>query len=69
MEDKAEEITYDWWGNQRGVEGSNVAGLLKVNLSKWIPSLKGRNIETDRAHRVYDGRKNSDRPLLSSSVC
>ncbi len=24
--------------------------------------LKGRNIEIDRAHRMYDGRKNSDRP-------
>ncbi len=39
-----------------------MAGFLRVNLSKWIPSLKGRNIEIDRAHRVYDGRKNSDRP-------
>ncbi len=45
-----------------GVEGSDVTGFLRVNLSKWIPSLKGRNIEIDRAHRVYDGRKNSDRP-------
>ncbi len=39
-----------------------MAGFLRINLSKWIPSLKGRNIEIDRAHRVYDGRKNSDRP-------
>ncbi len=30
--------------------------------SELSPSLKGRNIEIDRAHRVYDGRKNSDRP-------
>ncbi len=36
-------------------EGSDVAGFLRVNLSKWIPSLKGRNIE-------IDGRKNSDQP-------
>ncbi len=27
-----------------------MAGFLRVNLSKWIPSLKGRNIEIDRAH-------------------
>ncbi len=26
------------------------------------PFLKDRNIEIDRAHRVHDGRKNSDRP-------
>ncbi len=45
-----------------GVDGSNVAGFLRVNLSKWIPSLKGRNIEIDRAHRVYDGGMGSDRP-------
>ncbi len=45
-----------------GAEGSNAAGFLRVNLSKWIPSLRGRDIEIDRAHRVYDGRKNSDRP-------
>ncbi len=38
------------------------AGFLRDNLSKWIPSLRDRNIEIDRAHRVYDGRKNYDRP-------
>ncbi len=45
-----------------GAEGSNVAGFLRVNLSKWIPSLKGRDIEIDRAHRIYDGGRGSDRP-------
>ncbi len=49
-------------GLPEGVEGSNAAGFLRVNLSKWIPSLKGRNIEIDRAHRVYDGGRGSDRP-------
>ncbi len=32
-----------------GAEGSNTAGFLRVNLSKWIPSLKGRDIEIDQA--------------------
>ncbi len=45
-----------------GAEGSNVAGFLRVNHSKWIPSLKGRDIEIDRAHHVYDGGRGSDRP-------
>ncbi len=49
-------------GLPEGVEGSNAAGFLRVNLSKWIPSLKGRNNEIDRAHRVYDGGRDSDRP-------
>ncbi len=34
----------------------------RANLSKWIPSLRGRDIEIDRAHRVYDGGRGSDRP-------
>ncbi len=49
-------------GLPEGAEGSDATGFLRVNLSKWIPSLKGRDIEFDWAHRVYDGRKNSDRP-------
>ncbi len=49
-------------GLPEGAEGSNAAGILRVNLSKWIPSLRDRNFEIDQAHRVYDGRKNSDRP-------
>ncbi len=49
-------------GLPEGMEESDMASFLRVNLSKWIPSLKGHNIEIDRAHRVYDGRKNSDRP-------
>ncbi len=35
---------------------------LREDIQAGIPSLKGRNIEIDRAHRVYDGRKNSERP-------
>ncbi len=56
------------WNNVRLVglpevaEGSDAAGFLRVNLSKWIPSLRGRDIEIDRAHRVYDGGRGSDRP-------
>uniref|UniRef100_A0A8C2I0K6 Uncharacterized protein n=1 Tax=Cyprinus carpio TaxID=7962 RepID=A0A8C2I0K6_CYPCA len=32
-----------------------------ANLFKWIPALKGRNIEIERAHRVYDGRKSNSK--------
>ncbi len=44
------------------MEGPDAAGFLRANLSKWIPSLRGREIEIDRAHRVYDGGRVSDRP-------
>ncbi len=49
-------------GLPEAAEGSDAAGFQKVNLSKWIPSLRGRDIEIDRAHRVYDGGRGSDRP-------
>ncbi len=42
--------------------GPDAAVFLRANLSKWIPSLRGRDIEIDRAHRVYDGGRGSDRP-------
>ncbi len=45
-----------------GAEGHDAAGFLRVNISKWIPSLRGRDIEIDRAHRVYDGGRGSDWP-------
>ncbi len=61
MEDRSRRNNVRLVGLPEGAEGSNAAGFLRVNLSKWIPSLKGRDIEIDRAHRVYDGRKNSDR--------
>ncbi len=62
IEDRSRRNNVRLVGLPEGAEGSDVAGFLRVNLSKWIPSLKGRNIEIDWAHRVYDGRKNSDRP-------
>ncbi len=62
IEDRSRRNNVRLVGLPDGVEGSDVAGFLRVNLSKWIPSLKGRNIEIDRAHRVYDGGRGSDRP-------
>ncbi len=61
MEDKSRRNNIRLVGLPEGMEGSDVAGFLRVNLSRWIPSLRGRDIEIDRAHHVYDGRKNSDR--------
>ncbi len=49
-------------GLPEGMEGKDAAGFLRANLSKWIPSLRGRDIEIDRAHCVYDGGRASDRP-------
>ncbi len=62
IEDRSRRNNVRLVGLPEGAEGPDAAGFLRANLSKWIPSLKDRDIEIDRAHRVYDGRKNSDRP-------
>ncbi len=49
MEDKSRRNNIRLVGLPEGMEGSDVADFLRINLSKWIPSLKGRNIEIDRA--------------------
>ncbi len=62
MEDRCRRNNVRLVGLPEGAEGPDAAGFLRVNLSKWIPSLRGRDIEIDRAHRVYDGGRGSDRP-------
>ncbi len=62
MEDRCRRNNVRLVGLPEAAEGSDAAGFLRVNLSKWIPSLRGRDIEIDRAHRVYDGGRGSDRP-------
>ncbi len=62
MEDRCRRNNVRLVGLPEGAEGPNAAGFLRANLSKWIPSLRGRDIEIDRAHRVYDGGRGSDRP-------
>ncbi len=68
IEDRSRRNNLRLVGLPEGVEGSDMAGFLRVNLSKWIPSLKGRNIEIDRAHRVYDGGRGSDRSAAYSNL-
>ncbi len=62
IEDRGRRNNVRLVGLPEGAEGTNAAGFLRVNLSKWIPSLRGRDIEIDRAHRMYDGGRGSDQP-------
>ncbi len=61
MEDRSRRNNVRLVGLPEGAEGPDAAGFLRVNLSKWIPSLRGRDIEIDRAHCMYDGGRGSDR--------
>ncbi len=62
VEDRCRRSNVGLVGLPGGMEGPEAAVFLRANLSKWIPSLRGRDIEIDRAHRVYDGGRGSDRP-------
>ncbi len=68
MEDRCRGNNVRLVGLPEGMEGNDAAGFLRANLSKWIPSLRGRDIEIDRAHRVYDGGGAPIGRALSSSV-
>lgn len=48
-------------GLKESEEGDNCIAFLKANLPRWIPSLAGRDIKIERAHRIYSG-KNNNRP-------
>ncbi len=61
MEDRCRRNNVRLVGLPEGMEGNNTTGFLRASLSKWIPSLRGRDIEIDRAHRVYDRGRGSDR--------
>ncbi len=53
MEDRCRRNNVRLVGLPEGMEGPDAASFLRANLSKWIPSLRGRDIEIDRgASRV-----------------
>ncbi len=62
MEDRCRRNNVRLVGLPEGMEGPEAAVFLRANLSKWIPSLRGRGIEIDRARRVCDGGGGSGRP-------
>lgn len=63
MEDRSRRNNVRLIGLAEGAEGTDAVGFLQTNLPKWFPSMKGRLIEVDRAHRVYGGgTQNAERP-------
>ncbi len=42
MEDRSRRNNVRLVGLPEGMEGPDAAGFLRANLSKWIPSLRGR---------------------------
>ncbi len=48
MEDRSRRNNVRLVGLPEGMEGPDAAGFLRANLSKWIPSLRGRDIEIEK---------------------
>ncbi|KAJ8009960.1 hypothetical protein DPEC_G00069600 [Dallia pectoralis] len=52
MEDRSRRSNVRLVGLSEGAEGDNCIAFLKANLPTWIPSLAGRVIKIERAHRL-----------------
>ncbi len=67
MEDRCRRNNVRLVALPEGMEGPDAAGFLRANLSKWIPSLRGRDIEIDgRIACMTEGGAPIGRALSSS---
>lgn len=57
MEDRNRSSNLRIVGLPESEEGSDPFGFLKRSLPMWIPSLAGREIKIERAHRLYNRRE------------
>lgn len=62
LEDKSRQCNIRLVGLKEGEEGSDAVGFKQTQLPLWIPSLKDRPIEIERAHRIYAGDSNRKGP-------
>ncbi len=57
IEDKSRQSNIRLVGLKEGVEGDEPLGFIQNHLPKWIPSLTGKEMEIERAHRIYSGER------------
>ncbi|KAL1282855.1 hypothetical protein QQF64_001658 [Cirrhinus molitorella] len=60
LQDRSRRSNLRLIGLPEGAEKDDPVGFLKRSLPTWLPSLAGKEIEVERAHRVYT-RMSSDR--------
>lgn len=66
-EDKARQNNLRLVGLPEGAEGGNAIQFLQTQIPKWLPSLQGKVIEIERAHRLYaneDSTRKKARTLI-----
>lgn len=61
LQDRSRRSNLRLLGLPEGAEKDDPVGFLKRSLPTWIPSLAGKEIEIERAHRVYS-RASTDHP-------
>lgn len=62
IEDKSRQSNVRLVGLKEGVEGDDPLRFIQNNLPKWIPSLAGKVLEVERAHRIYSGERAKSTP-------
>lgn len=62
IEDKSRQSNVRLVGLKEGVEGDDPLRFIQNNLPKWIPSLVGKVLEIERAHRIYSGERAKSTP-------
>ncbi|KAL1255531.1 hypothetical protein QQF64_013592 [Cirrhinus molitorella] len=53
LQDRSRRSNLRLLGLPEGAEKDDPIGFLKRSLPRWLPSLSGKDIEIERAHRVY----------------
>ncbi|CAM4526591.1 unnamed protein product [Leuciscus chuanchicus] len=66
IEDKSRQSNVRLVGLKEGVEGDDPLRFIQNNLPKWIPSLIGKVLEIERAHRIYSGERAKSTPHYST---
>ncbi len=62
IEDKSRQSNIRLVGLKEGLEGDDPLGFIQNHLPKWIPSLAGKEMEIERAHRIYSGERSKSTP-------
>lgn len=77
IEDTSRQSNIRLVGLKEGVEGDDPLRFIQNQLPKWIPSVAGKVMEIERAHRIYSGECSKNNPsyihlqddTLSRSEC
>lgn len=66
LEDKSRQYNIRLVGLREGEEGTDPVGFVQTQLPQWIPSLKNKSVEIERAHRIYtsDNYRKGPRTLI-----